>query len=62
MEHAAKTHDLAGTRERANKVKVAARQGEDPAVRRARLRAQRRWCEFDRDEMVVIASLWVPED
>ena len=25
--HAAKTHDLAGTRERANRVKVAARQG-----------------------------------
>ena len=60
--HAAKTHDLAGTRERANRVKVAARKGEDPAVRRSRLRAQRRWCEFDRDEMVATSSLWVPED
>ena len=31
-------------------------------MRRTRLRAQRRWCEFDRDEMVATSSLWVPED
>ena len=39
VERATTSHDLADVRERADKVKAAARQGEDPAVRRARLRA-----------------------
>ena len=56
------THDLAETRERADKVKAAARHGEDPAARRARLRARRRWSEFCEDEMVAVAGRFSPED
>ena len=56
------THDLAETRERADKVKAAARHGEDPAARRARLRARRRWSEFCEDEMVAVSGRFSPED
>ncbi len=56
------THDLAETRDRVRKVKAAARRGEDPAVRRARVRAKRRWSEFDDDDMKAIAARFAPED
>ncbi len=56
------SHDLAETRERADKVKAAARNGEDPAERRRRLRAKRRWSEFSEDEMKAVAARFVPED
>ncbi len=56
------THDLAETRDRARKVKAAARRGEDPALRRARVRAKRRWSEFDDDDMKAIAARFAPED
>ncbi len=56
------THDLSEVRERAAKVKEAARKGEDPAVRRARLRAMRCWREFDRDGMREVMARFVKED
>ena len=56
------SHDLADVRERADKVKAAARHGEDPAVRRARLRALRRWREFDRDGIREVMGRFVPEE
>ncbi len=56
------SHDLAETKERARKVRAAARRGEDPAVRRARVRAKRRWSEFDDDDMKAIAARFAPED
>ncbi len=59
---ATSTHDLAETKERARKVRAAARRGEDPAVRRARVRAKRRWSEFDDDDMKAIAARFAPED
>ena len=62
VERATTSHDLADTRERADKVKAAARKGEDPAVRRARLRALRRWREFDRDGMREVMGRFVPEE
>src|SRR6185312_1489336 len=62
VERATTSHDLADVRERADKVKAAARKGEDPAVRRARLRALRRWREFDRDGMREVMGRFVPEE
>src|SRR6476661_1311517 len=62
VERATTSHDLADVRERADKVKAAARKGEDPAVRRARLRALRRWREFDRDGMREVMGRFVRED
>ena len=62
VERARPRHDLADVRERADKVKAAARHGEDPAVRRARLRALRRWREFDRDGMREVMGRFVPEE
>ena len=62
VERAVTTRDLVETRERADKVKAAARHGEDPAVRRGRLRARRRWAEFNDDEMVAVAGRFSPED
>ncbi len=62
MATATSSHDLAETQERARKVKAAARRGEDPAVRRARVRAKRRWSEFDDDDMKAIAARFAPED
>jgi len=62
VERATTSHDLADVRERADKVKAAARHGEDPAVRRARLRALRRWREFDRDGMREVMGRFVPEE
>ena len=62
MARAVTTHDLVETRERADKVKAAARHGEDPAARRARLRARRRWSEFCEDEMVAVSGRFSPED
>jgi hypothetical protein len=56
------SHDLGETRERAERVRRAARKGEDPAARRARLRAKRRWNEFDDDEMKAIAARFLPEE
>ncbi len=56
------THDLADLRERAEKVKACARKGEDPAARRARLRAMRRWQEFERDGMREVMARFVNED
>ena len=43
-------------------MKAGARKGEDPGVRRARLRAKRRWSEFSDDEMRAVAARFVPED
>ena len=55
-------HDLGETREQAERVRRAARKGEGPAARRARLRARRRWNEFDDDEMKAIAARFLPEE
>src|SRR3954449_10097600 len=41
---------------------IKTRRGEDPAERRRRLRARRRWNEFDEDEMQAIAARFVPEE
>ena len=59
---AKKSHDLADTKERAAKVRAAARHGEDPEARRRRLRARRRWSEFDDDEMRAVAARFLPEE
>ena len=58
---AKRSHDLADTRERAAKVKAAAR-NESPAARKRRLRAKRRWSEFSDDEMKAVAARWLPEE
>ena len=62
VDNAKKTHDLADTRARAAKAKAGARAGEDPAERKRRLRAKRRWNEFDEDEMQAIAARFLPEE
>ena len=59
---ATRSHDLTDTRERTTKVKASARHGEDPAARQARLRARRRWCEFDDDDMHAVAARFLPEE
>ncbi|MGZ4706656.1 MAG: hypothetical protein ACXWCM_17475, partial [Acidimicrobiales bacterium] len=56
------SHDLTETRDQAERVKRAARHGEDPAVRRARLRAKRRWSEFDDDGMKAVSARFVAEE
>ena len=57
------SHDLAEVRDAADKVKRAARSGEDAAVRRSRLRAGRRWREFTTaDGHRGVDALFVPED
>ncbi len=62
VDQAKKTHDLADTKDRAAKAKAGARAGEDPAERKKRLRARRRWNEFDEDEMQAIAARFLPEE
>jgi len=59
---ATRSHDLADTKERAAKVKAAARKGEDLEARRRRLRARRRWSEFTEDEMAPVAARFLPEE
>ena len=57
------SHDLAEVRDAADKVKRAARSGEDAVARRARLRAGRRWREFTTaDGHRGVDALFVPED
>ena len=58
---AKRSHDLADTRDRAAKVRAAAR-NESPAARKRRLRAKRRWSEFTDDEMKAVAARWLPEE
>ena len=55
-------HDLAEVREAAERVKRAARAGEDPGVRRARLRAARRWREWGDDGLTGIDARFVSDE
>jgi hypothetical protein len=60
---ATSTHDLAGVRDASDKVRRAARSGEDEGARLARLRAGRRWREFtDADGHRGVDARFVPED
>ncbi|MGZ4695753.1 MAG: hypothetical protein ACXWA3_19180, partial [Acidimicrobiales bacterium] len=59
---ATSSHDLTETRDQAERVKRAARHGEDPVVRRARLRARWRWSEFDDDGMKGVSARFVAEE
>jgi len=59
---ASRHHNLTDTRERTEKVKRSARNGEDLAVRRERLRQKRRWSEFADDEMAAVSARFVPEE